>query len=236
MQAQAQPISSDCHVPLHADSLHDLSSPVNQVSTMLELYIKRRQKEKPGDEDMVLNLMRESASRLQSLLKALQEYSGVANSPWEVRRCDSEALLAMALTFLELPVRESEAQVTHDELPEIDCDPSRIAQVLTRLIDNAVKFRGEGTPLVHISAKSAGGEWIFSVRDNGIGIQPRHHDAIFHMFRRLNGDRYCGAGAGLAIAHGIVARHGGRIWVDSGLGAGSTFYFTIPCTPGPQRA
>jgi light-regulated signal transduction histidine kinase (bacteriophytochrome) len=219
----------ECFVPLHADSLHDLTSPVHQIGTMFDLYLQRRQKQPACEDEVVLNLIRDSTVRLRSLIDALRDYHRVAGTSSPARCCDSNALLTVALTSLEGKIRESGAEVVRGDLPQIHCDPNQMIYVFTSLIQNALKFRGDASPQIRISAVSQGTDWRFSVCDNGIGIDPRHRESVFHMFKRLHSDRYPGAGAGLAIAHRIVQLHGGRIWVESEPGQGSTFLFTLPC-------
>jgi signal transduction histidine kinase len=233
-QASAAPSRQASFVPLHADSLHDLSGPVNQISTMLELYLKRRPAEGDGAADPLLQLIRESASRLQSLIRALQDYDRVAGAPLAVRPCDTATLLAIAVDNLGATIRESGAEVTQGPLPRVECDPNQIGQVFASLLDNALKFRGETRPEIRVSAERQGEYWLFSVRDNGAGIDARHHEAVFHMFRRINGDRYPGSGVGLALSRHIVERHGGWMWVESELGSGSNFFFTL--RDGPWHA
>jgi light-regulated signal transduction histidine kinase (bacteriophytochrome) len=231
MQAQASPMPQECFVPLYGDSLHDLASPVNQISTMFELFLKRQRKQAAGEEDPMLNLIRGSVARLQKFVAALQEFDRIAGAPAKQRLCEINGILDVALNSLDSSIRESNTQVVREELPRIECDPTQLAYVFSSLIDNSIKFRGEASPEIRISAVAQGDDWLFSVRDNGIGIDPRHRDAIFHMFKRLQGDRYPGTGAGLAITHRIVERHGGRIWVESQPGKGSVFFFTLPCKP-----
>ncbi len=219
----------ECIVPLHADSLHDLTSPVHQISTMFALYMQRRQKQPGVDDEVVLNLIRDSTIRLRALIDALRDYHRIAGTASPARSCDSNALLTVALTSLESAIRESGAEIQRDDLPQIHCDPNQMIFVFTSLVQNGLKFRGEASPRIRISAKAQGSDWLFSIRDNGIGIDPRHAESIFHLFKRLNSDRYPGAGAGLAITYRIMELHGGRIWVESELGKGSTFLFTLPC-------
>jgi light-regulated signal transduction histidine kinase (bacteriophytochrome) len=126
-------------------------------------------------------------------------------------------------------IEDVSARVTHDRLPEVMGDGTQLAQVFQNLISNGIKFRGEDPPHIHVSAYNSGDECVFSVRDNGIGIEPRHYERIFQMFQRLHHrSEYPGTGIGLALCHKIVERHGGRIWLESEMGKGSTFYFTIP--------
>ena len=230
MQASAASSPRESFVPLHADSLHDLASPVNQLSTMLELYL-RRQRGGEVEQDPLLGLIREAAGRLQRFISAMQEYDRVTSAPPKIRVCDANTLAGIAVNTLDVAIRESTAEVSHDALPEIECDPGQMACVFTALIDNGIKFRGGLPSRVRVSAARQGDEWLFSVRDNGIGIDQRHHQAVFHLFKRINGDRYPGCGAGLAIASRVIEQHGGRIWVESELGQGSDFLFTLPFRP-----
>jgi light-regulated signal transduction histidine kinase (bacteriophytochrome) len=140
-----------------------------------------------------------------------------------------EGVLGRALADLQVALEESGAVVTHDPLPAVAADASQMAQLLQNLIGNALKFRGAAAPRVHVSARRQEGEWRLAVRDNGIGIEPEYAERIFAIFQRLHTrDRYPGSGIGLAICRKITARHGGRIWVESGPGEGATFCFTLP--------
>jgi light-regulated signal transduction histidine kinase (bacteriophytochrome) len=231
--------SEECSVPLHSDSLHDLAGPVNQVCTMLELFRKRRRKGPDADaeaeDEVVLGLIHTAANRLQNLMTALRTYQRVMNRPGEYRTCEGNALLASALGSVESMAREADALVWHDDLPNLYCDANQMIHVFTSLAENSIKFRGQSRPEIRISATGHRDGWLFSVRDNGIGIDPRHSASVFHMFKRINGDRYAGAGAGLAITQRIIERHGGRIWFESALGSGATFFFTLPGTPRAVR-
>jgi light-regulated signal transduction histidine kinase (bacteriophytochrome) len=229
MNAAAKQLQQDSFVPLHADSLHDLASPVGQIATMFELFLTRQRKRASSDDDEVMNLIQDSTARLQKLVAALQNYDRVAGAFFEPRSCDGNALLSVAIASLHPLIHDSGAHLMYADLPRIHCDFNQLSYVFTGLLDNAIKFRGEDRPEVRISAAPQNGDWLFSVRDNGIGIDPRHRESVFHMFKRINGDRYPGAGAGLAIAHRIIQRHGGRIWVESEPGQGSTFFLTLPC-------
>jgi chemotaxis family two-component system sensor kinase Cph1 len=134
-----------------------------------------------------------------------------------------------AIGNLQTAIEESNAVVTYDELPTITANTSQMISLFQNLIDNAIKFRSEEAPRIHISAERKGKEWIFSIRDNGIGMDPNDLGRIFEMFQRLHGStEYPGTGMGLAICKKIIERHGGRIWVESESGKGSTFYFTMP--------
>jgi chemotaxis family two-component system sensor kinase Cph1 len=141
----------------------------------------------------------------------------------------SELILQSAMDELKERIVERSAEITWDPLPEIVAHASLLTQVFRNLISNGIKFNRDGIPRVHISAGDHGSEWVFSVRDNGIGIEARHFERIFQMFERLNSsDEYPGYGVGLAVSRKIVERHKGRIWFESKSGEGSTFSFSIP--------
>ena len=136
------------------------------------------------------------------------------------------------LSNLKVIIKENKATVSHDPLPEVMADSTQLVQVFQNLILNGIKFHSEEAPKIHISAEKKANEWIFSVQDNGIGIDPQYSKRIFEIFKRLHTrEKYSGTGIGLAICKKIVERHGGRIWVESELGKGSTFYFTLPINP-----
>jgi light-regulated signal transduction histidine kinase (bacteriophytochrome) len=167
--------------------------------------------------------------RMQRLINDLLTYSRISTRGKSPQPTDSHTVLGEALRNLQAAIEESGAMVTNDDLPTVRVDPSQLLQVFQNLIANAIKFRGECPPRIHVAAQDQGREWLLSVRDNGIGIDPQFADKLFVIFRRLHTRQdYPGTGIGLAICKRIVERHGGRIWVDSELGKGSTFYLTIP--------
>jgi signal transduction histidine kinase len=215
-------------VPLHADSLHDLASPAHQISTMLELLLKRLGNERCGPEERELvELMKASTARLEKFIGGMRSYSRTVCSSGGSVCVDGSAIVQDACSRLDPVIREAGARLTIPPIPRFRCEPAQMANVFTNLIDNAVKFRGDTRAQVELSVEAADGGWTVTVEDQGIGIDPRHHESIFHLFRRLNGDRYPGVGIGLAVARGIVERHGGRIWVESELGKGARFRFTV---------
>jgi len=140
----------------------------------------------------------------------------------------------IAVVNLDAAIRDNGAEVTCDSLPAVMADEGQLVQLFQNLIDNSIKFHGEEPPRVHVSAKQNGKEWIFSVRDNGVGIDPQYFERVFIVFQRLHGSEYTGTGIGLSIAKRIVERHGGRIWLESQSGKGSTVHFTIPAKGGKQ--
>ena len=208
---------------------HDLKEPLVTVGGFLAL-LKRRY-EGVLDAEAILHIRHamESVERMERLIGDLLENSRVTTRARPFQRIDSSCVLEIALKNLAGPLHSRGVLVTHDPLPEIDADSTQIGQLFQNLIGNSIKFCRKKTPRINISAVCNGREQIFSVQDNGIGIAPGSTEEIFAAFRRLHdGDEFPGAGLGLSTCAKIVERHRGRIWVESRLGEGSTFYFTIP--------
>ncbi len=169
---------------------------------------------------------------MQTLIRDLLEFSRCGHYGPELMPTDSGAVVEAALKNLHAVIAQSGAQVTCDCLPLVLADASQLLQVFQNLIGNAIKFRGQETPKIHICAEPRGNEWLFSVRDNGVGIDPQHAEEIFIIFKRLHTRaEYPGTGIGLSICKKIVERHGGRIWVVPHSGPGSTFQFTLLAPP-----
>jgi light-regulated signal transduction histidine kinase (bacteriophytochrome) len=165
---------------------------------------------------------------MQQLINDLLALSRVGNQGQD-EDVDCDQITEEILRDLELSIRECHAEVTHDHLPTVHAHPRQLEQLLQNLVTNAIKFSNGNQPHVHIGCKQLPGFWEFSVQDNGIGIEPRYFERIFNIFQRLHSrDEYPGTGIGLAICKKIVERHGGKIWVDSVPGEGSTFHFTLP--------
>jgi len=163
------------------------------------------------------------------LINDLLAYTRAGAAEGEVSLQDASAVLQVTLSGLTEAIRESNATVTYDSLPKVFFGEAHLQQVLQNLISNALKYRGQETPRIHISATDVGGGWRFSVQDNGIGIDPQYKEKIFGVFKRLHRDeKYGGTGVGLAICQRVVERYGGRIWVESTVGNGATFHFTVP--------
>jgi PAS domain S-box-containing protein len=208
---------------------HDLQEPLRSIASFTQLLAKRYRGRLDADADDFIDFIVEGASRMQTLIDDLLAYSRVGTHGKSFARVDCEEILSRALANLRAAVAESGAVVTHDPLPAVGGDGSQLVQLFQNLLSNAVKFRKNDVPRIHVSVKMDGSEWTFGVEDNGIGIDPRHADWVFTVFQRLHTRReYPGTGIGLAVCKRIVERHGGRIWVESLPGEGSTFRFTIP--------
>ena len=208
---------------------HDLQEPLRMVSSFVQLLGKRYKGKLDQDADDFINFAVDGANRMQILITDLLAYSRVGRRGKKFIETSCEAALDRALFNLQAVIERSGAVVTRDLLPEVMGEGSQLTQLFQNLIGNAVKFCKDRTPRIHISAERKKNEWVFSVRDNGIGIEPEYSERIFSIFQRLHGrQEYQGTGIGLAICRKVVERHGGRIWVESEPGSGSTFYFTIP--------
>ena len=208
---------------------HDLQEPLRAVASFSQLLARRYQGKLDADAHEFIGYIVEGATRMQNLINDLLAYSRVGTRGREFAPTDSSAVLDGALANLRAALEESGARVTHDSLPTVVADEVQLGQVFQNLVGNAVKFRGDQPPRVHVSAQREESAWVFSVRDNGIGIPPGHAERIFVIFQRLQGrNEYPGTGIGLAICKRAVERHGGLIWVESTPDEGSAFFFTIP--------
>jgi PAS domain S-box-containing protein len=207
---------------------HDLQEPLRMVGSYAQLLAKRYESRLDEKAKEYIAYVVEGAVRMQRLVNDLLTYSrvGTHGNPMEAR--DSHVILGEAIMNLAILIEESKAIVTVDALPIVCADASQLVQVFQNLLANAIKFRSEEIPRIHVFARDAGHEWVFSVRDNGIGIDRQYAERIFVIFQRLHTrEEYPGSGIGLAVCKRIVERHGGRIWLESEPGKGSTFFFTI---------
>ena len=218
----------ECTVVLNSDSLHDLVGPANQMRQMADLILKRHRSGLDNETQELFSFLADASDNLEKLLMGLRAYIRIVGQPAPFRLFDANAALAGALATAQESIEREDAQVTHERLPEVYGDPTQISYTFASLIDNAIKFRAERRPEVHVAAVETETGWRFSVCDNGIGIDPKQHERIFGVFKRLHKDAYPGAGVGLAIAKRVIERHGGRIWVESRLGEGATFFLTLP--------
>jgi light-regulated signal transduction histidine kinase (bacteriophytochrome) len=211
---------------------HDLQEPLRMVASYTQLLAQRYQGRLDNDADDFIHFAVDGATRMQTLINDLLTLSSVGTRGAEPEPTNVEDALESALRNLEVALEQSEAVVTHDALPKAMADSGQLVQLFQNLIGNAMKFRGEEPPRIHISARQDGNDWVVSVRDNGIGIESQYADRIFVMFQRLHGrEEYPGTGIGLAICKKIVERHGGRIWLESENGSGATFSFTLRAAP-----
>jgi light-regulated signal transduction histidine kinase (bacteriophytochrome) len=218
---------------------HDLREPVRMVEVFLELLQTELLGTLDDKPQQYLDYAVESASRMRAMINALLDLSRVRSRGRELEEVDAERVLELTLVALGRVIEERGAGVTYDSLPMVRADPAQLGEVFQNLIANAIKFQEEdAVPRVHVSARrlpassqqdEGEGAWCFSVQDNGIGFDPQQAGHIFEIFKRLHTEEeYPGLGMGLAICKRIVERHGGRIWVESEPGVGSTFNFTLP--------
>ena len=215
---------------------HDLQEPLRTVGSYVNLLAKRYEGKLDAEADEFIGFATDGVTRMEGLISGLLDFSRVGTRGKPLEPTDSGAALEVAEQNLKVAVEESGAEITNDPLPTVAADDLQLTELLQNLIANAIKFhKADEPPRIHVSAEQKDGEWVFSVRDNGIGIAQEDTERLFRIFTRLHaGDEYPGAGIGLAVCKRIVERHGGRIWVESEVGKGSTFYFTIPATAAAQ--
>jgi signal transduction histidine kinase len=215
---------------------HDLQEPLRMVSSYTELLEKRYRDRLDSDAREFINFAVDGARRMQRLINDLLEFSRVSTRGKPSELVDANDVLGTVRANLGAAIEDAGALVTHEELPTVMMDPTQLGQLLQNLIGNAIKFRAAQPPRVHITAREQTDEWVFAVRDNGIGIEPEYFGRIFVIFQRLHGrTEYPGTGIGLAVCKRIVERHGGRIWVESEPGNGAVFFFTIPKSNGARE-
>jgi PAS domain S-box-containing protein len=211
---------------------HDLQEPLRTVALFLELLARRYKGRLDANADEFIDFAVDGAKRMRALIADLLAQSRVGTHGRDFEETDCGAACDRAVLNLRAAIEAHDAEVRRDPLPTLRADAAQLVQLFQNLIGNAVKFRGTAPPRVHVSAAQSGTEWVFSVRDNGIGINPEFTEEIFKIFRRLDTrPGRAGTGVGLAICKKIVERHGGHIWVESEPGHGSVFYFAIPERP-----
>lgn len=207
---------------------HDLQEPLRMVSSYVQLLSRRYKGKLDDDADEFINYAVDGANRMQSLINDLLDYSRVGHSKLNYRLIEVEDTLRTALTNLQPSIEESHAIIEYSHLPKLNGLAIELTQLFQNLISNAIKYRSDRPLKVYVSCSDEGDNWRFSVADNGIGIEPKHHEKIFEVFRRLHAkDDYPGTGIGLAVCKKIAELHEGKIWVESAPGMGSVFYFTI---------
>jgi PAS domain S-box-containing protein len=215
---------------------HDLQEPLRMVASFTRLLAQRYEGKLDTTADEYIRFAADGAKRMQTLIEDLLDFSRVGTRQNATRLCSSKSIVENAIKNLMAAVQESGAKIEMGELPEIFVDESQLKSVFQNLIGNAIKFRSPNSLcVIRVSARQKGQHWIFSVEDNGIGIERKHFDRIFQVFQRLHQrEDYPGNGIGLAICKKIVERHGGKIWLESRPGHGTTFSFTIPLVVAQQ--
>jgi len=208
---------------------HDLQEPLRAVAGHCRLLQQRYAGRLDPDADELLEYAVDGATRMKALIDGLLAYSRVRTRDMAITPTDCEQVLDEAIANLKVSIDDTGATITRDPMPRVAADNTQLIELFQNLISNAIKYRDDRPPTVHVGAEARNGMWVFSVRDQGIGIAPEHLERIFEVFQRLHThDQYPGSGVGLAICNRIVERMGGTIWVDSHVGRGSTFYFELP--------
>ncbi len=215
---------------------HDLQEPLRMVASFTQLLAHRYKGKLDADADEFIGFAVDGATRMQQLIQDLLSYSRLTTKGKALNLTPAEVACNSAVENLQASIKESNAQVSVGSLPGIFADATQLTQLFQNLIGNAIKYRNERRPEIRVAARPNGNEWTFSVQDNGIGIEPQYSERIFQMFQRLHTRaEYSGTGIGLAVCRKIVERHGGKIWVESKPGHGSTFLFTIPRAEGAKQ-
>ena len=216
---------------------HDLQEPVRKIKIFSQLLARECQSQFTENEKAhrYLDYIIDTAERQRNMIQALLNYSRLGSNDSTKIAIDLNAVVEKVLEDLSIPIAETQATVTVSELPTVQASPPQMAQLFLNLIGNGIKFQGEAPPQIRIEAQLQSSEWLISVQDNGIGINPKYAERIFQIFQKLHSrSEYPGTGIGLAICQKIVEGHGGRIWVASEPGQGSTFYLTLPVSPSPS--
>jgi light-regulated signal transduction histidine kinase (bacteriophytochrome) len=208
---------------------HDLQEPVRNVSLYSQLLAKGYKDRLDDQGAEYLRLAIDCANRMQTLIKDLLAYTQAVDDPAaSENRCNAGQVMEVVIQNLGMAIESAQAEVTYGPLPEVGVAGTHLTQLLQNLVSNALKYRSDRPPRVHISAKQCKSEWEFTVKDNGQGIPREHYRRIFQVFKRLHGRDVPGTGIGLAICERLVTHYGGRIWVESETGNGATFRFTLP--------
>lgn len=214
---------------------HDLTEPLRMITSYLELLSDRARRKLGHEEEEFIGYAVDGARRMQQLIQDLLAYARVDTRGRPLEPADCERVLESVLANLKVAIDESHAVIEHEPLPKVKGDSVQLTQVFQNLIGNAIKFHGKNPPKIHIGAHRNNGDWVFQIKDNGIGIDPKNIDRIFVLFQRLHTrQEYPGTGMGLAICKKIIERHGGRIWAESKPNEGTTFFFTIPAEDGKR--
>jgi light-regulated signal transduction histidine kinase (bacteriophytochrome) len=201
---------------------------MNQASSLIALYASRHRNQDGGEAETLLSLIESSTARIQATVAGLRAWFDVAGATHRREKVDMDQVLRTALYLSDREIKEAHAAVSFDKLPAVCGDADRLTELVRILIGNAVKFRRpEVRPEIGISARTSGNACVFSIADNGIGIEPAYRDRLFFPFRKLNGHAWPGAGMGLVVAKTIIDIHNGSIWVDSAAGEGTVVSFSL---------
>jgi PAS domain S-box-containing protein len=212
---------------------HDLQEPLRMISSYTQLLLRRHGNRFEGDAKEFMDFVIDGAARMKSLIEDLLAYSRIGRHGAHIQPTDCSVIFNKATANLRSRIDSNAATVTSGPLPKLAADELQLVQLFQNLISNAIKFKGGQPPQVHVSAQEQAAGWVFAVSDNGIGMESQYFERIFMMFQRLHSKaEYPGTGIGLAICKKVIDRHGGRIWVESQPGSGSTFYFSLPKTEG----
>ena len=217
---------------------HDLQEPLRAIISFSQLLEEKYHDKLDQDGKEYIYFITDGAKKMNILIKDLLSYSRITTQANPLEWLDLEPILNDAVFNLQEAIKESGAIITYDPLPTLKVDRTQFLQLFQNFLSNAIKFRGEDPPKIHIGVKRLSNKWVFSIKDNGIGIDPKYHDRLYNIFYRLHTkEEYPGTGIGLPICKKIVQRYGGEVWVESDLGKGSTFYFTIKAKKirNPQR-
>jgi light-regulated signal transduction histidine kinase (bacteriophytochrome) len=210
---------------------HDLQAPLRNIGTLTALLVRHNTEILDQDSKEHARLIVSGVRRMESMIKGLLDYAATTGDEHGSTPCDSKAMVEQVLQNLRSMIDAESAVITFDALPLVHVNEGHLTQVLSNLITNAIKYRNDRKPEIHIAATDNGAEWVFTVTDNGIGIgiDMKYADEIFVLFKRLHtAEAYEGSGIGLAVCKAVIERYGGKIWVESEVGKGSTFFFTIP--------
>ncbi|MFX1551583.1 MAG: ATP-binding protein [Promethearchaeota archaeon] len=207
---------------------HDLQEPLRAIVSFSQLFEEKYKDKVDKNGAEFIHFVTDGAKKMNTLIKDLLSYSRITTHAQPSKLTNLEKILKEAIFNLQEAIKESSAVITHDKMPILKVDKTQFIQLFQNLLSNAIKFRRQEPPKIHVGVKQINDEWLFSVKDNGIGIESKFFDKLFNIFYRLHTkEEYPGTGIGLPICKKIVQRYGGKIWVESEFGKGSTFYFTI---------
>jgi light-regulated signal transduction histidine kinase (bacteriophytochrome) len=215
---------------------HELQEPLRMVKSYTQLLSHRYKDQFGSEANEFMQVTVNGVNRMEKFISDMLSYAQAVEAEIDMKLFSCQTAVDWAMLELQSAINDSGASVTRDEMPVVLGDPLRLSQVFRNLIGNAIKYRGDQPPVIHIACEEAHSEYVISVVDNGMGIEPKYFENIFVLFKRLHGRDRAGSGVGLAVCKEIVERHGGRIWVESTLGRGSTFRFTLPKAAGDRAA